>query len=151
MKGMIWRSGLTTVLLIGLSGMGWSTGFSLSSLNGTCVWQATFLPTTSGDSINAGPAAVLATLTFDGNGHVTFSYDANINGTFTSTAVVNGTYTVDSSGHGSLSYVSPASGANQTYVFHVSPHGKTIQTIISSYNGQPLAPRVSTGVCRFDE
>lgn len=102
---------------------------SLPNLRGTCIWQEFKYPTTSGDQQGVGPATVLASIHFDGSGALTMDYDANINGTWSSTNGVQGSYSVDSTGHGSFSFLSPASGYVRTYDFRVSPNGNTIYTM----------------------
>jgi hypothetical protein len=142
--------GALLVLLLTSSGAS-SAAYSVASLNGTCLWDSLFYPTSSGIQNNAGPAAVLAPLSFDGAGHLSFTYDINLNGTFSSTANVRGTYTVDATGRGTLSYNSPATGKDLVFDFRISPHGHVIRTIFETYGGQPATPRVGTGVCTFAE
>lgn len=126
-----------------------SSGSSADALlQGTCIWQSLSLATAQS---SAGPATILSPLTFDGAGHVGFDYYANINGTFSTTPSVTGTYQMNASGHGSMSYVSPASGALLTFDLYMMPGGKGFRTILSSYQNQAPSPRVSKGTCQFDE
>ncbi|HLH75441.1 MAG TPA: hypothetical protein VKV28_01420 [Candidatus Binataceae bacterium] len=140
--------GVLAAILMASSGAG-SAAYSVASLNGTCLWDTLFYPTSAGIQNDAGPAAVLAPLTFDGAGHLSFTYDINLNGTFSSTANVNGTYTIDATGHGSLSYNSPATGKDLIFDFRISPNGHVLRTIFESYGGEPATPRVGAGVCTF--
>ncbi len=118
-------------------------------LRGTCIWQEVKFPTTTGDQQVVGPATILASVTFDGNGAITMDYDTNINGAYTSTNGVLGSYSLDSAGHGSFTFTSPASGFVRTYDFRVSPSGRTIYTMAQSDGTGSVTQRVSTGTCRF--
>jgi hypothetical protein len=91
----------------------------------------------------------MASIYFNGNGALTMDYDANINGIYSSTYGVRGTYFVDSSGHGSFSFLSPASGNVRTYDIRVSPNGKTIYTMAQTDGVTIPAQRISTGSCTF--
>ena len=125
--------------------------FSVANLRGTCIWQSVGFPTSSGDQKAAGPTTVLASVNFDGKGAMTLDYDANINGTYSSTNAVPGVYSVDSTGHGSFTFTSPPTGNVLTYDFRVSSTGHTIYTMVQSYGGQIVTPRVSSGACSFQE
>lgn len=151
MKRILRRGALVAALLIAVPGAGAASSYSVASLNGTCVWQGIYYPTTGGDQVQAGPATILAPLTFDGAGHLTVNYDSNVNGTFTSASVVSGTYTVDATGHGSFTYLSPATGTQVVYDFRISPHGHLIRTILQSNVSGPVSTRVSDGICSFNE
>ena len=128
---------------------------SLPNLRGTCIWQEFKYPTTSSEQQSLGPASVLASVHFNGSGALTMDYDANINGTWSLTNGVQGSYSVDSSGHGSFSFMSPASGYVRTYDFRVNPNGNTIYTMAKQdgTSADNLGPtqRVSTGSCTFQE
>jgi hypothetical protein len=139
-----------TLLLVGLNNAG-TRNFSAASLKGTCIWQANAYPTTSGDLESAGPVNILASINFDGNGQLKLDYDVNINGVYSSHNGVPGVYDVDPTGHGSFSYTSPASGTSLTYDFRLSSTGRTMYTIIKSYNERDASPRVDAGMCRFQE
>jgi|GEM_PF-1576799 hypothetical protein len=132
----------------GGSGAGSSGSSANALLQGTCIWQSLSLATAQS---SAGPATVLSPLSFDGAGHVRFDYYANINGTFSTSPSVTGTYQMNTSGHGSMSYVSPASGALLTFDLYLMPGGKGFHTILSNYQNQSVSPRVSKGTCQFDE
>lgn len=123
--------------------------FSAASLRGACIWQEVKYPTTVGDQDAAGPATILASVNFDGNGAFTMDYDANINGTYSSTNSVSGVYSVDPTGHGSFMFTSPASGYVRTYDFRLSPNGRTIYSIAQSDGVSSVAERVSAGTCTF--
>ncbi len=127
---------------------------SVPSLKGTCIWQEFKYPTTIATAA-AGPATILASVHFNGGGAMTMDYDTNINGSYTSTNGVQGSYSVDSTGHGSFSFLSPASGYVRTYDFRVSPNGNTMYTMAKhdGTSADNLGPtqRVSTGSCTFQE
>ncbi|HLH75439.1 MAG TPA: hypothetical protein VKV28_01410 [Candidatus Binataceae bacterium] len=144
---------LAVVPILLLAGCGGSSSNNSANsanalLQGTCIWQSLSLATAQS---SAGPATILSPLTFDGAGHVRFDYYANINGTFSTTPNVTGTYQMNASGHGSMSYVSPASGALLTFDLYMMPGGKGVRTILKSYQNQAPSPRVSKGSCQFDE
>ncbi|MGH9678529.1 MAG: hypothetical protein ACRD4Y_01120 [Candidatus Acidiferrales bacterium] len=122
---------------------------SAANLRGTCVWQEAKFPTTSGDQAGVGPATILATIKFDGSGAMTMDYDANIDGTYSSTNGVLGSYSIDSTGHGTFSFASPASGYVRTYDFRISPDGNTIYTMAQSDGVGNVSQRVSFGSCSF--
>jgi hypothetical protein len=122
---------------------------SVASLKGTWIWQEIKYPTTSGDQVGAGPAAILASVHFDGTGEMIMDYDVNINGTYSSTNAVPGSYSVDLNGHGSFSFTSPASGYLRTYDFRVSPSGDTLYTIAQSDGTGSVTQRLSVGACTF--
>lgn len=124
---------------------------SVADLRGTCIWQEVKFPTTIGDQQGAGPATILALIHFDGKGAMLMDYDTNINGTYSSTNAVQGFYSVDSTGHGTFTFTSPASGYVRTYDFRESPNGRTIYTIAQSDGLGTVAQRVSAGTCRFDD
>jgi hypothetical protein len=128
---------------------------SVPNLRGTCIWQEFKYPTTSSDQQSLGPATVLASIHFNGSGALMMDYDTNINGTYSSTNGVQGSYSVDSTGHGSFSFLSPASGYVRTYDFRVSPNGNSIYTMAkqdgTSTNNLGPTQRVSTGSCIFPE
>lgn len=131
-----------------------ATSPSVPNLTGTCIWQEFKFPTTSGEGskppgTSVGPATVMASIYFNGNGTLTMDYDANINGIYSSTNGVRGTYFVDSTGHGSFSFLSPASGYLRTYDIRVSPNGKTIYTMAQTDGVTIPAQRISTGTCTF--
>ncbi len=119
------------------------------NLRGTCIWQELKVATTSGDQQGAGPAAVLASINFDGRGGISMDYDANVDGAYGSTNGVPGTYTVDATGHGSFTFTSPASGYVRTYDFRVSSNGRTLYTMSLSDGTGSVAQRVSVGTCTF--
>jgi hypothetical protein len=139
-----------TLLMLGLRNTT-PRKFSTASLKGACIWQANAYPTTSGDQESAGPVNILASMTFDGNGHLMLDYDVNINGVYSSHNGASGVYDVDPTGHGSFNYTSPASGTRLTYDFRLSSTGRTMYTIIKSYNDRDVSPRVDAGTCRFQE
>jgi hypothetical protein len=142
---------LTAALLpLGLGNANART-FSDASLKGTCIWQSVAFPTSSGDQVAAGPTSILASVTFDGHGALTLDFDVNINGSYTSTDAVSGFYSVDSKGHGSFTFTSPPSGNTLTYDFRISSTGHTIYTMVQSYGGKTLTPRISYGSCSFQE
>lgn len=123
--------------------------FSIANIKGTCIWQEVKYPTTIGDQQGDGPATVLASINFDGNGSMTMDYDANVNGTYSSTNGVSGSYSVDPTGHGSFMFTSPASGYVRTYDFRLSPNGRTIYTMAQSDGISSVAQRISAGSCSF--
>lgn len=125
--------------------------FSVASLRGTCIWQEVKFPTTSSEQQGLGPAAILASLTFDGSGQLTMDYDANVDGTFSSTIGVPGSYSVDSTGHGSFGFTSPATGVLRTYDFRISQDAHTIYTIAKTDGGLGGSQRVSAGTCEFQQ
>lgn len=141
---------LVALLPLGLGNANART-FSAASLKGTCIWQSVSIPTSSGDAEAAGPATILASVHFNGDGALTFDYDVNINGTFTSTDAVPGTYSVDSSGHGNFTFTSPASANILTYDFRLSSNRHTLYTIVQTYAGRSVTPRVAYGTCTFQE
>lgn len=128
---------------------------SLPNLRGTCIWQEFKYPTTSSDQQSLGPASVLASIRFDGSGALTMDYDANVNGSYSSTNGVSGSYSVDSTGHGSFSFLSPATSYFRTYDFRVSPNGNTLYTMAkqdgTSIDDLGPTQRVSMGSCTFQE
>jgi hypothetical protein len=138
------------LLLLGLGNTNART-FSVASVKGTCIWQEVKYPTTSGDQQGVGPASILASINFDGSGAMTLDYDVNINGTYSSMNGVPGFYSVDSTGHGSFTFTSPASGFVRTYDFRLSSTGHTIYTIAQSDGVGSVAQRVSAGSCSFQE
>lgn len=151
MKKIILLGVLTAALpALGLGNTNART-FSVASVKGTCIWQSVAYPTSSGDQEAAGPTTILASVNFDGNGGLTLDFDVNVNGTYSSTDAVSGFYSVDSKGHGSFTFTSPASGSVLTYDFRVSSTGHTIYTIVQSYGGRVVTPRVSAGTCSFQE
>lgn len=125
------------------------------NLRGTCIWQEFKYPTTISDQQGLGPASILASVHFNGSGAMTMDYDANVNGTWSSTNGVQGSYSVDSTGHGSFSFLSPATGYVRTYDFLVSANGNRIYTMAkqdgTSADNLGLTQRVSTGSCTFQE
>ncbi len=151
MRRIIFLGVLTAVLLpLGLGKTNART-FSAANLRGTCIWHSVAYPTTTGNQQGAGPTTILASVTFDGNGGMTLDYDVNINGSYFSTDAVLGFYSVDPNGHGSFTFTSPDSGTVLTYDFRVSPTGHTLYTIVQTYGGQVVTPRVSAGSCSFQE
>ena len=151
MRRIIFLGVLTAALLpLGLGTTNART-FSAANLRGTCIWQSVAYPTSSGDQVAAGPTTILASVNFDGNGAMTLDYDVNINGAYSSSGAVQGFYSVDPTGHGSFTFTSPDSGTVLTYDFRVSSTGHTIYTIVQSYGGQIVTPRVSAGTCSFQE
>ena len=151
MKRKIFLGVLTAALLpLGLGNTNART-FSAANLRGTCIWQSVAYPTSSGDQVAAGPTTILASVNFDGNGAMTLDYDVNINGSYFSTDAVPGLYSVDPTGHGNFTFTSPDSGTVLTYDIRVSSTGHTLYTIVQSYGGQTVTPRVSAGTCSFQE
>ena len=128
---------------------------SVPSLKGTCIWQEFKYPTTISDQQGLGPASILASVHFNGGGAMTMDYDTNVNGSYTSTNGVQGSYTVDTTGHGSFSFLSPATGFVRTYDFRVSLNGNTMYTMAEQdgTSADNLGPtqRVSMGSCTFQE
>jgi hypothetical protein len=128
---------------------------SVPNLRGTCIWQEFKYPTTISDQQGLGPASVLASIHFGESGAMTMDYDANVNGIYSSTNGVSGSYSVDSTGHGSFSFLSPATTYFRTYDFRVSPNGHTIYTMAkqdgTSIGDLGPTQRVSTGSCTFQE
>ena len=122
---------------------------SAVNVKGTCIWQEVKYPTTSGEAADVGPATIVASLNFDGNGGIMMDYDVNIDGTYTSTNGVPGSYSVDPTGHGTFTFMSPASNIIRTYDFRVSPNGHSIYTIAQSDGGFAVTQRVSFGTCSF--
>jgi hypothetical protein len=139
---------IAMLLPLGLVGKN-AKPFSPATLKGTCIWQSVAYSTTSGDQQAIGPATILASVDFDGNGAVTIDYDVNRNGTYSSTGAIPGSYSVDSTGHGSFTFTSPSSGYELTYDFRVSPSGQVLYTIVQSYGGLIETPRVAAGSCTF--
>ncbi|HLH75442.1 MAG TPA: hypothetical protein VKV28_01425 [Candidatus Binataceae bacterium] len=138
------------IAVLWLPRAGAGTGTTNASLNGPCVWQGLYYPTTSGDQVKAGPVSVVALLNFDGNGNMSLDYDANVNGTFSATPNAQGTYQVDPNGHGTFYYTSPASGHTLVFDFFITPQGHALRTMLRSYVGMAQALRVGNGICRFD-
>ena len=138
--------------LIMLSACGSSSGSNNSAdlqKHGTCIWQNFSLPVTT--QASAGPSTILAPLSFDGAGHVSFDYYVNINGTFSVTLGVTGTYQMGPGGHGSMTYTSPASSNTLVLDLYLTPDGHAIRLITQAYANQPVPLRVGSGLCRFDE
>jgi hypothetical protein len=151
---------MTKIILLGVltaallpQGLRDTTGrrFSTASLRGTCIWQVVSYSTTSGSEDGVGPSTILASVSFDGHGAMTLDYDVNVDGSYSSTDAVPGFYSVDPTGHGSFTFTSPASGSVLTHDFRVSSTGQTIYTIVQSYGGQAVTPRISAGTCNFQE
>ena len=130
---------------------GSSAGYTNASLSGPCVWQGLYYPTTSGRQESAGPVSLNMPLVFDGKGNIAIDYAANVNGTFTASPNTTGTYQVDPNGHGTLTYASPATQRVITFDFFITPKGDAIRTMLRSFAGSAIGPRVGNGVCRFDQ
>lgn len=148
LAAMLAAAPLLVLSACGGSGSGSPTNFN-SQLHGTCIWQTLAMPIAT--QASAGPATILAPLSFDGAGHVSFDYYVNIDGSFSTTPNVSGTYQMGSGGHGSMTFTSPASSTTLTYDLFLTPGGGAVRTITRAYLNQPASTRVSSGVCRFDE
>jgi hypothetical protein len=128
------------------------SGFSNSSLRGTCIWHAFFLETTSGSQSQSGPATILTPITFDGHGNLTLTdYHVNLNGTETDAFNIPGTYQVDKNGHGTFSYTSAAQSQTVTFDFFIAMSRDVIHTSLRAQGNLPQTPRVSDGTCAFHE
>lgn len=124
--------------------------FSDSSLRGSCVWENIAYATTGSD---AGPTTILGKLNFDGNGHMDVAYDANVNGTMESDDVA-GEYSIGANGHGEFTFTTSGEAGpvyTLTYDIWLSPKGHVLYTMVKTYSGLTVTPRVSVGSCNFQE
>jgi hypothetical protein len=132
-----------------------AAGYSNASLSGTCTWSSVIFETTSGGTMKppAGPAGILALITFDGKGAFKMDYDVNIDGVFSRTKNVRGIYSVDATGngHGTFSYVSPVTGKTVGIDFYISRMGDALDTTFATESSFIVTPRVGNGRCVFKE